>query len=527
MMGVGNFKGFILKSIGRKLYSIIGLMALVVLLIVLVSAYTGSTLSMVTTLSRLERVHSVSLSNARADFYKYLIIKDSESLKKYQEDIAHANAYSHTFGMIPGYLASKSHSETVSIFDEVFDEVDRKESDVIITRVSLLMWNPIVKKLIRIAQETDVATARYRELVAALIKTEDGPERMLLFDQLKTAEQKLDEMPKEFSEATGELSEYASELVKTVLWSLYILLTIFSVLIAVRITRSITEPLARVNEALKDIGEGEGDLTVSIPVQTNDEIGNLAENFNKFIYKIRNAVGEVIESIEVQTTVTAEIQRTSEAMSDSAGKQASTVEEITAAIQQVNFSIGKNTGNAKHTAKLASEVSGKADKGGKVVSEAVQLMKNIHDRIGAIAGIASQTNLLALNASIEAARAGQHGKGFAVVANEVKKLADTSQLLAKEISMLAKQTMDASEQAGALMEQIVPEVSTTAALINEITTASEDQEEGVAIINTSMEQLSHISADNASVAEELAASAAILGEQTEKLQQNLGFFKIK
>lgn len=523
---MGDLKNFALKSIGNKIYSIIIVMAIVVLTIVLVSAYTSSTLSMVTTIARLERNHSVELSNAKSDFYKYLVLKDESYLHDYRKHINLANSYSHTFGMLPEYMKDKTHDEVVTIFDNVFEEVGKEESDVIVTRVNLLLWNPIVKKLIKIARETDVATVNYRAMAEKVISNTDEAERSKIYSSLQEAELKLEQMPKEFSEATGELSKYASSLVRMVLWVLYIVLTLVSLMIAVRITHSITQPLARVNNAMKDIAEGEGDLTVEIHVDSRDEINTLAMSFNQFVAKMRIAVGEVIESINVQTAAAGEIQRTSLALSDSAGKQASAVEEVTAAIQQVNFSISKNTNNAKHTSQIAAEVSGKAGEGGKAVTDAVQMMQNIHQRIHEIAGIAYQTNLLALNATIEAARAGEQGKGFAVVANEVKKLADNSQNLAKEIITLAKNTMEASENAGKLVEQIVPEVSKTALLIQEITNASEEQDEGVSSINATMEELSHISSDNASMAEELAASASLLSEQSEKLHRNLGYFKI-
>jgi methyl-accepting chemotaxis protein len=493
----------------------------------MVAAYTSSTLSMVTTISRLERVHSVALINAKSNFYKYLVMNDQVYLEEFRKQISLAHSYSRTFGMLPEYMKTKPHAEVVTLFDDVFHEVDRKESDIIVTRVKLLLWNPLVKKLIAIALETNIATSVYMDNAEKLVATSDLSERANLMKVLNESEIKLEVMPKVFSDATGELSHYASSLVSNVLWILYVVLTIGSVWIAVRITRSVTKPLSRVNSALRDIAEGEGDLTVSIRVDTKDEIGELANNFNKFILKLKNAIVEVVESINIQTNATAEIQRTSLSLSDSSGKQASTVEEITASVYQVKSGISKNTVNAKSTSGIASDVSSKAEEGGKAVMDSVLLMKNIYERIREIEGIASQTNLLALNAAIEAARAGEQGRGFAVVAGEVKKLADKSQTAAKEISSLAQETMVASEKAGDLMGRIVPEVSKTAALVKEITFASEDQNDGVDSINSSMEQLSHISAENASMAEELAAAASMLSEQTLKLHENLGYFKVR
>ncbi|MCP4129031.1 MAG: methyl-accepting chemotaxis protein, partial [Gammaproteobacteria bacterium] len=152
--------------------------------------------------------------------------------------------------------------------------------------------------------------------------------------------------------------------------------------------------------------------------------------------------------------------------------------------------------------------------------------KTIASKISLIEDIAYKTNLLSLNAAIEAARAGEHGKGFAVVATEVRKLAETSRLTAEEINGLASGSVDIAEQAGKLLEEMVPNIQKTADLVQEISAASGEQSSGVTQINDSMTQLDKATQQNASASEELAATSEELSGQAEQLQQSVAYFKL-
>ena len=160
------------------------------------------------------------------------------------------------------------------------------------------------------------------------------------------------------------------------------------------------------------------------------------------------------------------------------------------------------------------------------VIQTVTAMKNIAGKIGIIEEIARQTNLLALNAAIEAARAGEAGKGFAVVASEVRKLAERSQSAAKEISDLSGTSVAVAEDAGRLIQAVVPEIRRTAEVVQEITSASKEQSAGTEQIGKAVNQLDNVIQQNASSSEELAAMAEELNGQAEGLTETLSYFKL-
>jgi methyl-accepting chemotaxis protein len=131
-----------------------------------------------------------------------------------------------------------------------------------------------------------------------------------------------------------------------------------------------------------------------------------------------------------------------------------------------------------------------------------------------------------LNAAIEAARAGEHGKGFAVVAAEVRKLAERSQQAAGEISELSGNSVDIAEQAGNMLEVIVPDIQKTAELVQEISAASKEQDAGAEQINKSIQQLDQVIQKNAAATEEMASTSEELSAQAEHLQQMVAVFKL-
>ncbi|MES2663004.1 MAG: methyl-accepting chemotaxis protein [Pseudomonadota bacterium] len=290
------------------------------------------------------------------------------------------------------------------------------------------------------------------------------------------------------------------------------------------ISRAIARPL---NDAVAVANKlAEGDLTAKIEVTSKDETGMLLSAMQNMVSKLSSIIGEVRSSADNLSSASEQVSSTAQSMSQATSEQAASVEETSASIEQMSASINNNTENAKVTDGMASKAAKEATEGGESVNQTVSAMKQIAKRISIIDDIAYQTNLLALNAAIEAARAGEHGKGFAVVAAEVRKLAERSQIAAQEIGELSSSSVEMAEKAGMLLNTMLPSITKTSDLVQEISAASEEQATGVAQINTAMTQLNQITQQNASSSEELAATAEEMSSQAEQLQQAMSFFTV-
>ena len=242
--------------------------------------------------------------------------------------------------------------------------------------------------------------------------------------------------------------------------------------------------------------------------------------------KLKEVITSVKDNADSINIASTQVSATAQSLSQGASEQSASVEETSASIEQMAASINQNSENASLTDNIATEAAASAREGGTAVRETVAAMQQIAERISIIEEIAYQTNMLALNAAIEAARAGEHGKGFAVVASEVRKLAERSQTAAGEISSLTSDSVSIAERAGGMLNEMLPNINKTAELVQEISSASEEQATGAQQINAVMTQLDTVTQQNAAASEELAATAAEMQGQMSSLLQVISFFNL-
>ncbi|WP_347244776.1 methyl-accepting chemotaxis protein [Thermogutta sp.] len=316
---------------------------------------------------------------------------------------------------------------------------------------------------------------------------------------------------------------------------------IVAVILGFVLATSIIRPVNKVVTMLRDVSEGEGDLTKRLEVTSHDEIGQLARYFNAFCDKLEAIIRDVAASAEQFNEGSRVVSEASQTLASGAQEQSASVEQVNATVQQMVRMIEQVKEAASETNRLAQQAQNIAREGGEAVqksAEAMQLIRASSQRIAeiiqVISEIASQTNLLALNAAIEAARAGEHGMGFAVVADEVRKLAERSNQAAGEITKLIKESTARVEEGAHLSQKteeslarIVESVGVTSQKIAEIASAAVQQAASAEEVSKAVQNIAQVVEQSAAGSEELASSSEELSAQAAALRELVGRFKVR
>jgi methyl-accepting chemotaxis protein len=291
-------------------------------------------------------------------------------------------------------------------------------------------------------------------------------------------------------------------------------------------------------EALAKLASGDLGYRLSKPFPA--DYVQLRDDFNHAIAQLEDAISVIDANVAAIRAGASEIGQAADDLSRRTEQQAASLEETAAALDEITATVKRATEGALQADAAARTARTEAEQSGVIVRDAVSAMSGIEQSanqisriIGVIDEIAFQTNLLALNAGVEAARAGEAGRGFAVVASEVRALAQRSAEAAKEIKGLITAS---SEQVGSGVElvgrtgealsRMVEQVAEISHLVSEIAHSAREQSEGLAQVNTAINEMDQVTQQNAAMVEQSTAASHALEQETDMLAQGVARFRI-
>ncbi len=300
---------------------------------------------------------------------------------------------------------------------------------------------------------------------------------------------------------------------------------IITLIISFVIFKAVSLPIQKVVESMQKIAQKQ--IHFQLEVDRKDEAGVLFTCINEINTNFKEVITNVKDVAEVVTSGSKQLSQNSLLLSTGASEQAASAEEISSSMEEISASVQQNSENSQQASRIMLLVSTEM-KGIKTSFEdSFHATSDILQKSKAINEIAEKINILAINAAIEAARAGEFGKGFNVVASEIRDLAVHTQKSAQVINELSQQSISKLGHTNQLLINILPEITKSSQLSNEISAASQEQTSGIAQINTAITHFSNIIQQNSGSSEEIASSSQELYEHSQNMLDTISEFITK
>ncbi|HET6720889.1 MAG TPA: methyl-accepting chemotaxis protein [Rhodocyclaceae bacterium] len=545
------------------------ILSAVLILIIAVAALTG--------IVAMEKIGSQLEDIAETDIPLTELIGEIEVHQLQQEVVLEKMLRAAKIGNAHAELGAME-KQVLAFNDKIHDEIRRGEQ---ITRKLLAATDPHARqegeKVMAALRKIEHEAVDFQKHVTALIGSINAGDladaERLALEAEREADgigNELAELLKEvgrFTEASAKDAENTEHAAMRTLIAVFVLGSAFGAVFAYLIGRSITRPLARMQEVITRAAR-EKDLTLRVAVDANDEIGRTGAAFNGLMVGFQEVLASVSQTSETVAATAEEMAAASEQVAVASQQQAESASSMAAAVEELTVSIGQITDHANEARCRADETSAASTNGSakieqllsdiRHVAEAVRSSaatigvlddrsKEIQGIVNVIHGIAEQTNLLALNAAIEAARAGESGRGFAVVADEVRKLAERSGKATKEIAGLIENVQQCTQQAVREMSEEVREVNAEGeaanevgqvlttmqscsvrmtAAISDVSAALKEQSVASSELARHVEHIAQMTEENNAAVQETATAASTLSDMASRMQAMVGQFRV-
>lgn len=442
---------------------------------------------------------------------------------------------------VRGYIISGKdefmRSYTIGADDLKNDLATIQQHEVNYPGIQQLVENQVIEKIDALQKhfEQQIELVKAGKASEAEQQIDEGKQIMEAF--LKVHKQIDQEMTKVIQQANEDSLAASFEAKLSILIGgvICLIISFFAVTVLIR---GIVIPIRDLNQQLSEIAEGDGDLTRTITVKTQDEIKDLSLAFNKMVSSLRHLITEVLTNANQVASSAEELALSAEQTSKATEQIATTIQEVvngsekqvmgvsgsTLAITEMSQELQGIATRAEDVTMSAKQSAEAAVVGNDKINETIAQMNLINNTVGrlgqivdtlgksseeigqiveVISSIAGQTNLLALNAAIEAARAGEHGRGFAVVADEVRKLAEQSSNSTQKIADLIGTIQSGIREAVEAMKISSLEVQDGMSLVDEVGSSFVQIQESAVQVATQVEEVTM-------TAQQLAAGASVL-----------------